>query len=70
MTATTHSIERKKSTTHSVNRKSGADAPAAALAFAGVQTVRGALDVCSELQRDDHVVTESSIGRASSVLAS
>ena len=67
MTAETFDIVRKKSTTHSVARPHGAEAPAAAADFSAVTSVREALDVCSKLQRDDHVVTADSIGRAQHV---
>ena len=71
MTATNHSIVQRKATVWSRDRKNGASAAVAgATAFAAVTDVRGALDVCSEAWKAEHVVTATSIGKASSVQAS
>lgn len=69
MTATSSSIVQRKPSVWSTERKKGGSAPVAgATDFAAVTDVRGALDVCSAAWKAEHVVTSSSIGKASSVL--
>ena len=69
MTATTHNIVQRKASVWSTERKKGGSAAVDGSAdFAAVTDVRGALDVCSEAWKAEHVVTSNSIGLASSVL--
>ena len=67
MTATVHSIVKRKATVWSTERKKGGSAATAGADFAAVTDVRGALDVCSEAWKAEHVVTDTSIGKASHV---
>ena len=73
MTATTSSIVQRKPSVWSTERKKGGSAPVDGslegdAAFENVTTVREALDVCSAAWKAEHVVTSSSIGKASSTL--
>lgn len=70
MTATTHSIVQRPASSWSTEKKKGGSAAVdGSTAFAAVTDVSGALDVCSVAKKTEHVVTSSSIGKASSTLA-
>ena len=71
MTASTHDIVKRKATVWSRDRKNGGSAAVAgSTAFSAVTDVNGALDVCSAAWKAEHVVTSTSIGKASHVDAS
>ena len=70
MSAETFDIVQRPSTVWSTEKKKGGSAAVAASAFSGVANVADALDKCSTAWKAEHVVTESSIGKASSVQAS
>lgn len=73
MTATTHQIVRRPSSTYSLDKKkaAGASLDAATVAALGAvttaNTVTEGLDLLSANVRSSHVVTETSIGKASHV---
>ena len=75
MTATTHQIVRRDSSSFSLDKTKSAAAnlDAATVAALGAvttaNTVAEGLDLLSANVRSSHVVTDSSIGKASSVLS-
>ena len=69
MTAEVFTATVRPATGWSTERKKGGSAAVDGDAdFAGVTDVRGALAVCSEAWKAEHVVTNNSIGKATSVL--
>ena len=67
MTATTHDIVQRPATNWSPQKRWGGSAATKAADFAGVATVNDALDACSAAWKAEHVVTATSIGKASHV---
>ena len=70
MTATTHSIVKRPATNWSPQKRWGGSAAVTGADFAAATDVNGVLDLCSEAWKAEHVVTASSIGKASTVAAS
>ena len=68
MSATTTNIVQRPATGWSTEKKKGGSAAVTGTAFAAATTVNDALDLCSAAWKAEHVVTSTSIGKASSVL--
>ena len=68
MTAQVFTASVRPATGWSTERKKGGSAAVTASDFAGVTDVKGALAVCSEAWKAEHVVAANRIGKASSVL--
>lgn len=69
MTAEVFTAVVRPASGFSTARKSGGSAAALGANFSAVTTVRGALDVCSDAWKTEHVVGPNKMGKASSVLA-
>ena len=70
MSAETFNIVKRPATVWSTEKKKGGSAAIAAGAFVGVANVSDALDKCSTAWKNEHVVTSTSIGKASHTDAS
>ena len=68
MSATTSDIVQRPATGWSTEKKKGGSAAVSGAAFSAATTVNDALDLCSAAWKAEHVVTSTSIGKASSVL--
>ena len=68
MSATTTDIVQRPATNWSPQKRWGGSAAVTGADFAAATTVSGVLDICSAAWKTEHVVTSSSIGKASSVL--
>ena len=68
MSATTTNIVQRPATGWSTEKKKGGSAAVVGANFSAATTVSAALDICSTAWKTEHVVTSSSIGKASSVL--
>jgi hypothetical protein len=68
MTASTSNIVQRPATVWSTEKKKGGSAAVTGAAFASATNVNGVLDLCSAAWKTEHVVTATSIGKASSVL--
>ena len=68
MTASTSNIVQRPATVWSTEKKKGGSTAVTGAAFASATDVNGVLDLCSAAWKTEHVVTSTSIGKASSVL--
>ena len=68
MTAEVFTAVVRPATGWSSERKKGGSAAVTSADFAAVTDVRGALAVCSEAWKAEHVVAANRIGKATSVL--
>ncbi len=68
MTATTSDIVQRPATVWSTEKKKGGSAAVTGGDFAAATNVSEALDLCSAAWKAEHVVTSTSIGKATSVL--
>ena len=68
MSATTTDIVQRPATVWSPQKRWGGSAAVTGAAFASATDVNGVLDLCSAAWKAEHVVTSTSIGKASSVL--
>ena len=68
MTASTSNIVQRPATVWSTEKKKGGSAAVTGASFAAATDVNGVLDLCSTAWKAEHVVTSTSIGKATSVL--
>jgi hypothetical protein len=68
MTAEVFTAVVRPASGFSTARKSGGSAAATGADFSAVTTVRGALELCSDAWKAEHVVAPNRIGKAASVL--